>query len=364
MEMASLPCYALAGFLKGRRHGSEAALKYVVYGAAASGVTLYGLSLLFGMTGETSYAAISKSLVDPAMRVPATFALLMVIAGFAFKTSAVPFQFWAPDVYQGAPTPISGFISTASKAAGFAILLRFTYYAFPVGQTVGAAAWVQLMQPIAILTMLIGNLLALSQKNIKRMLAYSSVAQAGYMFMGVAAFANLQANGADAVASIIFYAATYMLTNICAFTVVGIVSQKVGSDEIKDMNGLFFRAPYLALAMTAAMLSLLGAPPLVGFVGKFFLFRSAIQATEAGVNLYLMIVAGIVLVLVSIVYYLGITYSMYVGKDVNANRKFSMPAASGLVVMLTGFSLIVLTVAVGPFWQIALTAAQSLLKIV
>ncbi len=354
-EASSLSLYLLAGFYRGNKLSAEAGLKYFVFGAVTSAVMLFGLSLFYGLSGgNTSYQAIARALLDPDLRVPVSFAALLVLVGFAFKTSAFPFHFWAPDVYQGAPTPISGFISTASKAAGFAILMRFLFYTLPPGTSEASLTWAALMQPLAILTMVIGGLLALVQNNVKRMLAYSSVSQAGYILVGVTALAANQLNRADAMAAVIFYIATYMLTNICAFAVVGIVSERVGGDDVEHFNGLGRRSPYLALGMTAALVSLLGAPPLVGFVAKLVVFTSAI-----GVNLIALVVIAIIMVLVSVVYYLNVVRAMYVERTDRDDQPFYVPAPTGVTVLLTAVAIVLLTVVSPPFWNLAIEAAQS-----
>jgi NADH-quinone oxidoreductase subunit N len=354
-EASSLSLYLLAGFYRGNKLSAEAGVKYFVFGAVTSAVMLFGLSLFYGLSGgNTSYQAVGRALLDPDLRVPVSFAALLVLVGFAFKTSAFPFHFWAPDVYQGAPTPISGYISTASKAAGFAILMRFLFYTLPPGTSEASLTWAALMQPLAILTMVIGSLLALVQTNVKRMLAYSSVSQAGYILVGVTALAANQANRADALAAVIFYIATYMLTNICAFAVVGLVSERVGGDDIEHFNGLGRRAPYLALGMTAALVSLLGAPPLVGFAAKFVVFSSAI-----GVNLIALVVIAIIMVLVSVVYYLNVVRAMYVERTERDDQPFYVPAPTGIAVLLTAVAIVLLTVVSPPFWNLAIEAAQS-----
>ena len=371
-ETASIAQYLLAGFQRGSKLSAEAGIKYFVFGAVTSTVMLYGLSLLYGMSGGTSYNTIADTLTNGnvALRVPMTLAMLMVMVGFAFKTSAVPFHFWAPDVYQGAPTPIAGFISTASKAAGFAIMMRFLYVAIPPGvagtgvwQVSGA--WSTVILSIAFMTMLAGNLLAIGQTNVKRMMAYSSIAQAGYLLIGVAAFAAAVTKEAraDAIASVIFYVATYMLTNIAAFTVIGLVSQKVGGDDYKHFAGLSRRSPYLALGMVAAMLSLLGAPPMVGFVGKLFLFRSAIGvgAATSDIRYYMLVVIGILGVLMSCWYYLGVVKAMYVDRSADEAQQIRIPASSGFVLTATTIGALVLTAISTPFWDIALNAAKSFL---
>jgi NADH-quinone oxidoreductase subunit N len=354
-ETASFSLYLMAAFMRGDKLSAEAGVKYFIFGAVTSTIMLFGLSLFFGLSGgSTNYGAVAQAIANPDLRVAVTFASLLVLVGFAFKTSAVPFHFWAPDVYQGAPTPVSGFISTASKAAGFAILIRFLYYILPPGSSEASLAWAQVMQPIAMLTMTIGSLLALVQKDVKRMLAYSSVAQAGYIFIGVTALALGGANQAEALAAVIFYIGTYMLTNITAFGVTGVIEQRVGGTDIEKFNGLGRRSPYLALAMTAALLSLLGAPPLVGFVGKLFLFQSAM-----GVSLVGLVVAAIVNVLISVVYYLNVVRAMYVEKTEHDSEPLFVPAPTTITLLISAVGIVVLTIASTPFWNLALDAAKS-----
>ena len=368
-ETASMALYLLAGFMRDTPRSAEAGIKYFIFGAVASTIMLYGLSLVYGLSGHTGYQDIARVVVNLQAGAPsmaAVFALLLVVVGFAFKTTAVPFHFWAPDVYEGAPTPVTGFISTASNAAGFAILMRFLLYVFsplPQNQTQASIVWVSMMQPLAILTMSLGNLLAITQTNVKRMLAYSSVAHAGYILIGVTALGYAATRGElqdalpTAIAAVIFYIATYMFTNIGAFAIVGLVSQRVGGDDLKDFNGLARRSPYLALAMVAVLLSLVGAPPLVGFVGKLFLFRSAINETLVGLT-----VIGVINVLISVFYYLGVVRAMYVERSPNETRPFPVPVMARWVVLITAVAVLVITVVSTPFWNLALAAAKSFLN--
>ncbi len=369
-ETASISLYLLAGFMRDTKLSAEAGIKYFVFGAVTSTIMLYGLSMVYGLSGSTTYQAVGAGLAkvqDAGLLL--TFSMLLISVGFLFKTSTVPFQWWAPDVYQGAPTPVAGFISTASKAAGFAIMLRFLPYVFsPVAREFvdGAGAWVAMMVPLAILTMLVGNLMAIVQNNVKRMLAYSSIAQAGYILVGVSAYAAGLANNSpratDALAAVIFYLATYTLTNIGAFAVTGIVSQRVGGDDIKDFAGLSRRAPYLALAMVAVMLSLLGAPPMVGFAGKFLLFRSAIDIAIAyNNNVFVwLVVLGVVMVLVSVFYYLRVVLAMYTQRAQNDAVPLKVAAPVAWAVGLCAAGVIVTLIAISPFWEVALAAARSL----
>lgn len=358
-ETASIALYLLAGFMRDTPRSSEAGLKYFVFGSVTSTIMLYGLSLLFGLTGQTNYSLIGQQLFRTVNgNLLPHLAVLLVALGFLFKISAVPFHFWAPDVYEGAPTPVSGFVSTASKAAGFAILVRFITYVYPYAYEF---AW-----PLAILTMFVGNLFAVLQTNIKRMLAFSSVAQAGYMLMGVAAFGLgvLRGNATlatDSMASVIFYVATYMLTNIAAFAVVGVVAQRIGAEKISDFAGLSKRAPLLAMAMVAALLSLTGAPPLVGFIAKLFLFRSVINGMASEPALMSLLISGLINVLISVFYYLGVARAMYAEKS-SDDTPIRVPANTGFVIAVAVFGILFTAIVSTPFWNLAAAAAKSFLQ--
>ncbi len=233
-----------------------------------SAVMLYGFSLLYGATGETNLYRLADVAADSGLSSGfLAGVVVLVLVGFGFKISAVPFHFWTPDVYEGAPTPATAFISTASKAAGFAVLLRFLF-AFVPGFSV---SWLAVLSALAVATMTLGNVLAIVQTNIKRLLAYSSIAHAGYALIGVVSL------GAFGAATAVFYLAAYVVTNLAAFAVVILFARSAGSDRIADYAGLSRRSPGLALAMLVAMLSLAGMPPLAGFVGKFYVFAAAVD---------------------------------------------------------------------------------------
>ncbi|NCF66009.1 MAG: NADH-quinone oxidoreductase subunit NuoN [Chloroflexi bacterium] len=308
LETASISSYVLAGFLTGSKRSSEAGMKYFIYGAFATGVMLYGMSLLYGVTGQTNIYVIGEMLSrgDLLAEVNAVILLAaaMTVVGFGFKIAAVPFHFWTPDVYQGSPTPFTAFVSTASKAAGFAVFLRvFTSGAFgdiSRFSPTTAPGWWAMLVAMSIITMTLGNFVAIYQTNIKRLLAYSSIAQAGYIMIGLVALSQ------DGSGAAMFYLLIYIFTNIAAFGVIILVSNKTGSDEIKDLYGLNRRAPILALVMMFAVLSLAGIPPTAGFFGKFFLFRAAIEA-----GLWWLALIGIILAFVALYYYLGIIKYMY-----------------------------------------------------
>jgi NADH-quinone oxidoreductase subunit N len=271
-------------------------------------------------------------------------ALVLVVVGFGFKVAAVPFHFWTPDVYQGAPTPITAFISTASKAASFALLLRVFLAVFPPME----AQWTALVAAMAAATMTLGNVLALPQRNIKRLLAYSSIAQAGYVLVGVVAISDL---GAAAVA---FYLFMYVFTNIGAFTVVVLFSRATGSEDIADYAGLSRRAPNLALAMVVALLSLGGIPPLAGFFGKFYLFTAAVQA-----DMVWLAVVGVLNAILALYYYLSLIKVMYVDRSEDQTQ-ILVPRTHGVTLVVTSLAVIIMGTISTPFFQWAVTAADGL----
>ena len=290
LEMVSITSYVMVAYLKGDRMSNEASLKYVLFGAASTGSMLYGLSFLYGMTGTTSLPAIQAFLaggIPEANRFAVYATTLLVLAGFGFKIAAVPFHFWCPDVYQGAATPVTALLSVLPKAAGLAITLRFFYGAFSAPGTApwdlaGSIDWAGLVMLISVLTMTLGNVAALTQTNMKRLLAYSSIAHAGYLLMGVVA---LSENGARAV---LVYLAAYLFMNLGAFVVVTLVHLHEGSFDLRDYAGLYRRAPLLTLAMAFFLLSLVGIPPFVGFLGKLYVFGAVI---EKGMGVYATIAA-------------------------------------------------------------------------
>jgi NADH-quinone oxidoreductase subunit N len=356
LETASISLYILAGFLRDSAASTEAGIKYYLFGAATSGLLLYGLSLLFGFTGETSFARLAGPLGDLISgSLSGAFgmvvALLLVIAGFGFKIAAVPFHFWTPDVYQGAPTPTTAFVSTASKAASFALLVRAFSMIWPAD---AIPLWTGLLAAVATVTMTLGNLLAIVQKDIKRLLAYSSIAQAGYALIGVVALTSTDL-GAAAVA---FYMLMYALTNIGAFTVIIIISNTTGSDRIADFAGLSRRSLGLTLAMILALLSLAGVPPLAGFFGKFFLFAAAVRAGYTWLA-----IVGVINAIVGLYYYLTIVKVMFVDQTEDARPLVVTPAFSA-VLWITNIGILVMGTLAGPWWNWAVSAAQSLTAMV
>ncbi|NDJ54904.1 MAG: NADH-quinone oxidoreductase subunit N [Chloroflexi bacterium] len=357
LETASISLYILAGFLRNSETSSEAGIKYYLFGAFTSGLFLYGLSLIFGFTGTTNIYAIAEplaALLDEGATsgvLGVVAALLLILVGFGFKISAVPFHFWTPDVYEGAPTPVTAFISTASKAASFALLVRVFDVIWP---DAAAVYWTGLLAALAVITMTLGNVLALVQSNVKRLLAYSSIAQAGYTLIGVVAL-NQSTFGVAAVA---FYMFMYVLTNIAAFTVVIVVANQIGGDDSQDFAGLHRRAPGLALAMTLALLSLSGVPPLAGFFGKFFLFSAAVDAGYVWLA-----VIGVLNSIVALYYYLVLIKVMWVDQAVEEGP-LSFSTASSLVLWVTGAGMIIMGTVAGPWLGWAITAAENLTAMV
>lgn len=300
LELIAISFYILTAFLKNNVGSLEAAIKYLILGSLASGVLLYGIAFIYGATGSLQLTEIRATL-QTIETVPAglTFGLLLVLGGILFKTAAVPFHLWVPDVYQGAPTPITAFLSVGSKATGFLVAFRVLHELF----LPQAAQWSLLVAWLAGLTILYGNLGAIPQKNIKRLLGYSSIGHAGYLLIGIAAGTPLGA------AAVNFYLLSYLVTNLAIFLVVVQFSKAVASDEIRDYAGLSRRCPFLAAVMLLGLLSLAGVPPLSGFFGKFLLLLSAVWEG------YLWLAAvGAAAVVISLYYYLLIVKTMYFDK--------------------------------------------------
>jgi NADH-quinone oxidoreductase subunit N len=367
LETTTIPLYILAAFNRNDARSSESGMKYFLFGSFASAVLLYGLSLLYGFTGQTNLYAIAAFLGSPDFSVNATpilIAIALIVAGFGFKISAAPFHFWTPDVYEGAPTPMVAFLSVASKAASFALLVRFIIAVFPGTVVINGqeiqAFWTQLAAALAVISMTLGNVVALAQKNIKRLLAYSSIAQAGYVLVGIAALQASTAAGQEAaVAAIAYYMFMYTFTNLLAFGVIILFSEATGSETIADLAGLSRRNPMLALAMTIALLSLAGVPPAAGFFGKFFLFQAAVQS-----DLTWLAIFGVLNSIVALYYYLVVIKVMYVDRSADDDKPIKVSqtyvwvlGATALVVVLLG------TFLATPIFEWATRGASALLGI-
>lgn len=381
VEMASVPSYALAGILKGRRAASEAAIKYAVYGAGAAGIMLYGISLLAGMLGTCHLPSMAVELGRFAQAgAPGGSVMvlclggLMLAVGLAFKLSAVPFHFWCPDVFEGAAAEVGAFLSVASKAAAVALLIRVAY---GLGMPAGGAAAGELVADLApvrhfavavialmaAVTCTLGNLAAYGQTNMKRLLAYSTIAHAGYLMMGVAAAMALAgpkpAAAATAVGAVAFYLGTYVFMNLAAFAIVAFLRNRLRSEEIAAYAGLVRTSPGIVVATAVVLVSLIGLPPLAGFVAKFLVFSSLVQAISLGVDrqlMLLLLVVGGVNTVISLFYYLRVLKVMTFDPppEDRVGEAFPLVSLSGAVVTALAVPVLVL----GIFWSGLYAAAQ------
>ncbi len=346
LELVSLTSYVLTGFLPHNRRSSEAALKYLIYGGVASGTMIYGMSWIFGMTGSLDYAAIHAALGQVSLNKAALFiALVFIMAGFGYKIVFVPFHMWSPDVYQGAPTPFTAFLSVASNAAGIAIMTRFFFPGVsrmtPGGDWIftSGVQWPQVLLFLSMVTMTVGNLCALNQRNLKRMLAYSGIAHAGYMMMGLAVLNN------DGLSAILFYLVVYLIMNVGAFLVVAMIANVTGNEDIGTYRGLAWRGAVVpAVCLAVFLFSLTGLPPFAGFVGKFFLFSAVLR--EGGAFGALAVVAAINSV-ISLYYYAKIVKTMFLDTP-NPEDKTVSVATNGFTLLIP---LTVLTIVFGVYFS-------------
>jgi NADH-quinone oxidoreductase subunit N len=312
LELTALPVAALAAFSRDGR-SSEAGLKFLVLSGVSSAVLLYGMVYLYGYTGSTDVAviaerigALSQDAGKPFGSYAALLAIILIVAGFGFKMAVVPWQMWVPDVYEGSPTPVAAFLSVASKASAFAVVLRVLYTSF--GDAAMTQDWSGLFAIAAAFTMTAGNLLALSQKNVKRLLGYSTIAHAGYMLMGVAAVAANTASGTGIAGpqGVLYYLGGYAFTNLAVFFAVIAITNRTGSELIAGLSGLGSRSPAMAGLLAVGILSLLGIPPTVGFMSKVFVFSAAVNS-----GLAWLAILGVLNTVISAYYYLGIVRAMY-----------------------------------------------------
>ncbi len=346
IETVSIVSFVLAGYLKSERRSNESALKYVIYGAFSSGLMLFGLSILFGLTGTTKIGLIGNNLM--ALGGSADFALtiafVLILAGFAYKISVVPFHFWTPDVYEGAPTTITAFLSVAPKAAGFAVVIRFFHIVFGDSGALQAGSWLtqtelpwaQILALLAVITMTLGNVVAIQQDNLKRMLAYSSIAHAGYILMVLPLLSS------DSIYAVMLYLFVYVLMNLGAFFTVITVKNITGGESISDFKGIGWKMPLVGIVMTVFMFSLTGLPPTAGFIGKFYLFAALI---EGGTQFYWLAFVGLINSVISLYYYMNVVKVMYFEGDPQKTiTQPILPVAFILVVLAT------LTIIFGIYW--------------
>ena len=341
-ELMSIPLYLLTGFLKRDAVASEAALKFFLVGTASSAVIVYGMSFVYGVTGTTEISAIPQALANghPMM----LLGMGLLLAGLGFKIAAFPFHMWAPDTYEAASTPFVAWLSVAPKAAGFVAIIRL--YVEGVGSA--AVAWMPIVAAVAGMTMLMGNLMAIPQQNIKRLLAYSGIAHIGYMLLGLAAVS------ADGVAMVLFYLVAYLFGNMGAFLVVDAVARVEQSDQIDAYRGLAQRSPLLALAMLIFLLSLGGIPFVAGFWAKLYVFWAAIER-----GMYGLVLLGAILTVVALYYYLLVARRMYIEAPVN-NNPVRVPALLWLGIGLCVFAVIAIGLYPGPWVALTLRVAATL----
>ncbi|HEY3489115.1 MAG TPA: NADH-quinone oxidoreductase subunit N [Candidatus Deferrimicrobiaceae bacterium] len=343
LELVSIPSYLLAGYLKGEKKSTEAAMKYVVYGGTASGSMIYGFSLLFGVSGSTHFSEIARVLASGTVPlVPVALSVALVTVGFGYKIAAVPFHMWSPDVYEGAPTPITAFLSVGPKAAGFGLLIRFFFSNFAAQDAVtglwkatAAVDWPMLFAVLSAVTMTVGNLVAIKQTNVKRLLAYSSIAHAGYMLMGFVVLSPL------GVQAILFYLVTYLFMNLGAFYIVLLVANRTNSEEIENYRGMGSRSAFLAVAFALFLFSLTGIPPFAGFIGKVYLFAALVSK-----GIYWLAIVAALNSAVSLYYYARVVKAMFLDKAVDTTELSVSPLASALVLIF-----MVPTVLLGVYWE-------------
>lgn len=346
LELMALSTYVLAGFLRHAVRSNEAAIKYFLLGAFASALLLYGIALLYGLTGTTEIRGVASYISENGLAGNAalTLSLLLFVAAFGFKIAAAPFHMWAPDVYEGAPTSITAFMSVGPKAAGFAALGRVFLIAFAALKV----QWVAVLVPLAVLTMAVGNVIALSQTNIKRMLAYSSIAHAGYALLGVIA------GGPEGVAGMMSYLLIYAFMNIGAFAVVIMLrTEGFSGENISDYEGLSKRHPLASALMLVFMFSLTGIPPTAGFVGKFYVFMAAVNAGYTW-----LVVVAVIFSVISAFFYLRIVMYMYM-REPKTEVELSTSPALGLALTLTTLGVLVIGVLPGKLLDLARLAIMT-----
>ncbi len=335
VEMLSQASYILAGYIRNNPRSSEGALKYVIYGGVASGAMIFGISILYGFTGVTDLVLVGQGLAGTASSPAALMAFLFMLVGLGFKVAMVPFHMWAPDVYEGAPAPVTAFLSIGSKAAGFAVLLRVLFsvgaQAAPGGGGIEAAAipWREMLAVLAVLTMTVGNLSAIGQRSLKRLLAFSSVGHAGYL---LAACTTATASG---VSSILFYFVVYFLMTLGAFHVVVLVSNATGRDSDADYAGLGWKQPFLAATMSIFLVSLVGLPPTAGFLGKWYLFTALVEMGSW--KFLLLTLAALLNSVISLYYYVYIIKKMWIEEPAPEGRRVVVGFVPGILLAVLAF---------------------------
>lgn len=345
LELTSLSLYILTAFNKRDAKSAEAALKYFLFGGMAAAFTLFGLSLLYGLSGATNLGQIAAALAGKGLDPLLVVAMVMVVAGFGFKVAAVPFHLWAPDAYEGAPTPSAALIASGSKLASFFIFAKVMMIGFAGVEGSGAwramvSGWVPAIAVVAALSMVLGNLTAMVQRSVRRLLAYSAIAHAGYLLLAVAA------HDREAVAALLYYAITYGLTTLGAFGVVGLVEVRRGNDALASFAGLGRRAPLASAAMLVFVLSLAGIPPLAGFFGKFYVFAAALKTGAPELGLLWLVALAVAMSAVSLYYYLQVLKQIYVVEPADGETAAGRSGELERAMPVTECALAVLALAV------------------
>jgi NADH-quinone oxidoreductase subunit N len=357
LELVSLSSYVLAGFTKTSMRNSEASLKYIIYGAVSSGIMLFGISILYGITGSTNLFEIN-ALIQASQIPSLTFILagILIFVGIGYKISAAPFHFWTPDVYEGAPITITAYLSIASKAAGFALLIRFIKITFIKSidasgswQLVEMIDWRTFFVFISIITMTLGNFAALWQDNLKRMLAYSSIAHAGYMLLGMAVLSN------QGMIAIIIYFAIYAFMNLGAFFVIMLIANKIGSEDINDYKGLGYSQPFLGVALGIFLISLTGLPPTAGFIGKLYLFIALVDA-----KMITLAVIALINSVVALYYYIRVLRNLFLVRPENGTFEFKVSFSNSLVLVALAAPVIIFGIYFTPIINLAKSSLQIL----
>ncbi len=359
LEVASISLYVLSSFLRDEK-SSEAGLKYLLLGAISSAVLLYGMALIFGLTGSTHLADISSSLktmsaqgmVDnPAL----LLGMVFITAGFGFKIATVPFQMWVPDVYEGAPTPITAYLSVASKAAGFAVIMRVFHHAFGAPSWL-AINWGLMFAILSAISMTVGNIIAIQQTNIKRMLGYSSIAQAGYIMIGLAAIGLAPFSDILARSGVLFFLASYTLTNLGVFIAIIAISNANKSDLIDDYSGTSKRAPLLSLGLALCLISLTGIPPAAGFIAKIYIFNAGVSH-----GLTWLVIIGVINSVIAAYYYLRVVKVMYLGTP-KSEQRIPSSAALRIALSLTCLGVLFIGIIPAPTLKLAIAAVNILIR--
>jgi NADH-quinone oxidoreductase subunit N len=341
LELLSLSLYVLAAFNKRSAKSAEAALKYFLFGGTSAAFLLFGLSLIYGLSGSTNLTRIANTIKGPSLDPILVVAIVMTVIGFGFKVAAVPLHFWAPDVYEGAPTTSAALIASSAKVAGFIVFYQVMVIGFAGAEGSGAwgsyaPGWVPVIAFVAALSIVLGNLVAIMQTSVRRLLAYSAIAHVGYMLLA------LVSHTGQSFDALLYYALTYALTTIGAFGVVAVVEAKIGGDKLSDFSGLSRRAPVLSFCMLIFLLSLAGIPPLAGFFGKFYLFTSTLTAEPQTPGLLWLVILAIAMSAVSLYYYLQVLKRIYIADLPAEAGPIRTPVVSQVVICLTAFSVVLL----------------------